>query len=126
MCVLSSQQSLVCTIKSAESCVYCQVSRVVCVMSSQQSPVCIVKSAESRVYYQVSRVLCVLSSQQSLVCTVKSAESCVYCQVSRAEQKKLTPWSRILLQKLIFSQLVKKSPYFIEHVGSLLCSLALT
>jgi hypothetical protein len=34
----------------------------------------------------------------------------------------LTPRSRVLFQKLIITQLVKKTPLFIEPEGSLLCS----
>ena len=34
----------------------------------------------------------------------------------------LTPWSRVLLEKLISSQLVKKFPHFMEPEGSLLHS----
>ena len=31
----------------------------------------------------------------------------------------ITPWSRVLLEKLIGSQLVKKFPHFMEPQGSL-------
>jgi hypothetical protein len=33
-----------------------------------------------------------------------------------------TPWCRILFQKLIVTELVKKYPFFVEHEGSLPCS----
>jgi len=38
------------------------------------------------------------------------------------ETTSLTPWIRVLLQKLTVTQLVKKLPHFLELEGSLLCS----
>jgi hypothetical protein len=41
------------------------------------------------------------------------------CKILNYVTYKLSPWSRVLLEKLTGSQPVKKFPAFMEHAGSL-------
>ena len=48
-----------------------------------------------------------------------SVKETIACLPNVPHNYLLTPWSRILLEKLTGSQLVKKFPYFMEPEGSL-------